>query len=599
MKDFGWVLRVDLSNRVVLREPVDRIMLRNYIGGRGYATKMLYNELPAGIDPLSPQNKLIFICGPLTGSSAPASGRHMVVTKSPLTGYIASSNSGGFWGAELARAGIFALVLEGKAPAPTWLLVRDGEIVFQDASSLWGLNVAETTDRLLQEAGDDKARVACIGPAGERLSRLASIMNEKHRAAGRSGVGAVMGSKNLKAIVVRGTDTPYAHDMPALRDALREGIRKIKENGVTSKGLPAYGTPVLVNIINQTGGYPYRNWQESYMDAAESQSGETLAEKYLTKNAACFGCPIGCGRVTSVDGEHGEGPEYESIWSLGASCGVEHLPHIIRANYLCNKLGLDTISAGSTVAAAMELYEKGFIPEEDLAGGPKPVFGDGEALEYWIGKMGLGEGPLGSRLAQGSYRLGEAYGHPEFSMTVKKQEMPAYDGRAIQGIGLTYAVSNRGGCHVRGYLISPEILGLPEKIDPEDFASKPQWAKIFHDLTAAIDSAGLCLFSSFALGAEDYASYLKAATGFDYTADEVMTCGDRIWTLERLFNLREGLTSAEDTLPKRLLTEPIATGPMAGKKSHVPEMVPEYYRLRGWNEQGIPTPEKLRELGMR
>lgn len=599
MKDFGWVLRVDLSHRVVLREPVDRKNLRDYIGGRGYATKMLYNELPAGIDPLSPQNKLIFICGPLTGSSAPASGRHMVVTKSPLTGYIASSNSGGFWGAELARAGIFALVLEGKAPRPTWLLVRDGEISFEDASDLWGRNVDETTDLLLQKIGDPKARVACIGPAGERLSLLASIMNEKHRAAGRSGVGAVMGSKNLKAIAVRGTDIPYAHDMDALREALREGVRKLKENGVTAQGLPAYGTPVLVNIINQAGGYPYRNWQESYMEAAESQSGETLAEKYLTKNAACFGCPIGCGRVTSVDGEHGEGPEYESIWALGASCGVEDFPSIIRANYLCNKLGLDTISAGSTVAAAMELYEKGFIPEDDLAGGPKPLFGNGKALEYWIGKMGLGEGPLGEKLAQGSYRLGEAYGHPEVSMTVKKQEMPAYDGRAIQGIGLTYAVSNRGGCHVRGYLISPEILGMPEKIDPEEFASKPRWAKIFHDLTAAIDSAGLCLFSSFALGAEDYASYLKAATGFDYTGEEIMACGDRIWTLERLFNLREGLTSAEDTLPQRLLKDPIATGPMTGKRSHVPEMVPEYYRLRGWNEQGVPTTEKLRELALR
>jgi len=598
MGKFGDILRIDLAKGSVTREDVDEKQLRDYIGGRGYATKMIYDEVPKGTDPLSPQNKLIFACGPLTGTSSPASGRYMVVTKSPLTGYIASSNSGGFWGAELAKAGIFALVLEGKADAPTYLWIKDGKVELRDASKVWGKDGHETTDMLLAEVGDDKARVACIGPAGEKLSLLAAIMNDKDRAAGRSGVGAVMGSKNLKAVVVRGTGMPYMHDVNALRDALRDGVHKLKENGVTGKGLPAYGTAVLVNIINQTGGYPYRNWQDAYMEKADSQSGETLADKYLKKNSACFGCPIGCGRVTEVDGKKGEGPEYESIWAFGSCCGVEDLEPILRANVVCNELGIDTIGAGVTVAAAMELYEKGFIPDGDLGGGPKPLFGDGDAMVHWITMMGKGETPLGKRLALGSYRLCEAYGHPEFSMSVKKQEMPAYDGRAIQGIGLTYAVSNRGGCHVRGYLISPEVLGVPEKLDPEDIGAKPQWAKVFHDLSAAIDSAGLCLFTSFALGAEDYAAYLRAATGFDYTADEVMTCGDRIWTLERLFNLREGLTAAEDTLPSRLREEPIPSGPMKGKTSRVAEMVPEYYRLRGWDEKGVPTPEKLRSLGV-
>jgi aldehyde:ferredoxin oxidoreductase len=592
------LLRVNLSTGTIAREELRQEWLKDFIGGRGYATRLLYEELAPKVDPLSPENKLVFALGPLSGTNVPTGGRYMVVTKSPLTGFIASSNSGGFWGAELARAGYAYLVLEGRAEKPVYLWIKDDTVELRDASELWGKSVSITTDALLQEVGDDKAKVACIGPAGEKLSLIACVMNDKHRAAGRSGVGAVMGSKNLKAVVVRGTGTVTPAAPEALKETLRGAMQKIKENGVTGQGLPTYGTAVLVNVVNGIGSYPYKNFQGAHMSEAEKQAGETLAEKYLTGKRGCFACPIACGRVTKVDDLEGEGPEYESVWCFGGDCGIEELPAIIKANFLCNDLGLDTISAGTTIAAAMELYEKGHLPEAELEGGPALRFGSEEALLYWIEKMGRAQG-LGKKLALGSYRLCEAFGHPEFSISVKKQELPAYDPRGVQGIGLTYAVSNRGACHVRGYLISPEVLGIPQKLDPWEIEGKAQWGKIFHDLTAVIDSTGMCLFTSFALGADDYATILRNVTGLERTTEEIMACGDRIWNLERLFNLREGLDPAkDDTLPKRLLEEPIPEGPAKGKLSRVKEIIPEYYALRGWDVQGIPTKEKLAELGL-
>jgi len=593
------MLRVNLTEGTVKQEPLNEEWVKQYIGGRGYGTKLLYEELEPGTDPLSEGNKLIFANGPLTGSNVPTGGRYMVVTKSPLTGFIASSNSGGYWGAELARAGYMVLVFEGKAKKPVYLWIKDDKAELRDASPLWGKDTHLTTDALLEEVGDPKARVACIGPAGEKLSKIACIINDKHRAAGRSGVGAVMGSKNLKAIVVRGSGTFKAANPEGLKETLRGAMQKIKENGVTGEGLPTYGTAVLVNILNQLGSYPFKNFQEAQNEGAENHSGEKLAETYLTGRTNCFACPIGCGRETALDDKKGEGPEYETLWALGSNCGVNDLEPIIRANYLCNELGLDTISAGGTISAAMELYEKGYIKEEELGVGPELRFGSGDALVYWTEKMGKLEG-LGEKLAEGSYRLSESYGHPEFSITVKKQELPAYDPRGIQGIGLTYAVSNRGACHVRGYLISPEVLGIPEKLDPWETEGKAQWGKTFHDLTAAIDSSGVCLFTSFALGADDYADMIRNGAGIDLNAESLLETGDRIWTLERLFNLREGLDAArDDTLPVRLLKEPIPKGPAEGKLSRIDKMIPEYYKLRGWDEKGVPTPAKLAELGIK
>ena len=597
MDKFGKILRVNLTDGTVKAESLCEKTLKEYIGGRGYATKVLYDEVPKGTEALSPENKLIIANGPLTGKGAPAAGRYMVITKSPLTGCIASSNSGGFWGAELARSGWFMIVLEGRAEKPVYLWINDEKAELRDGSPYWGMDSHEATEKLEEAVGVRGAKVLCIGQAGENFSKIAAVMNDKNRAAGRSGVGAVMGSKNLKAVVVKGSSRPYVENQEGMKAALATAMEKLKTNPVTSQGLPTYGTAVLVNIINQLGGYPKNNWQGAYFPEADSQSGETLAKDFLVKTSSCFGCPIGCGRVTKVGDREGEGPEYETIFSYGVCCGVERLEPIIEANYLCNEYGLDTISAGVTIAAAMELYEKGYIKKEELEGGPELTFGNEEAITYWTKKMGLAEG-LGKKLAEGSYRLCEMYGHPEFSMTVKKQEMPAYDGRAIQGIGLNYATSNRGGCHVRGYTISPEVLGLPEKLDPVDVLSKPTWVMIFQNLTAAIDASGMCLFTSFALGADDYAAFLKASTGFDYDGDSVLQAGDRIWNIERLFNLREGLDPKEDTLPDRLLNEPIPDGPSKGMVSRLPEMLPEYYKARGWDEEGLPTAAKLRELGL-
>ncbi|MDN5293764.1 MAG: aldehyde:ferredoxin oxidoreductase [Eubacteriales bacterium] len=592
----GKLLRVNLSTGEIKKEPLDLTVAKKFIGGRGLGSYILAQEIDPKVDPLSPDNKIIFATGPLTGSSAPTSGRYMVVTKSPLTGTIACSNSGGFWGAELKFAGYDLIIVEGKAAQPCYIYIKDDVVEIRNAEKYWGRLVSETTSLLLEEVGDKKARVLTIGPAGEKLSPIAAVMNEKYRAAGRSGVGAVMGSKNLKAIVVRGSGCVEPAEPEKTKELLSTLLKKIRENGVTGQGLPNYGTAVLVNIINENGIFPTNNFQKAYFPDADEISGETLAEKYLVKKDPCYRCPIACGRYCKVDGEEGGGPEYETIWAFGADCGVNDLAAIIKANNLCNEYGLDTISAGATIACAMELFEKGYIKPEELDG-PELKFGSAEAIIEWTRKMGAGEG-FGAKLAQGSYRLAESYGVPELSMSVKKQELPAYDPRGVQGHGLQYATSNRGGCHVRGYLISPEVLGEPEKIDRFSLEGKAQWAKLFQDLTAVIDSLGLCLFTSFALNADDYRDLFNFIVGENYTTEELLTAGERIWNLERVFNLKAGISPAEDTLPKRLLEEPIPDGPSKGHKHRLAELLPEYYKVRGWDEKGVPTAEKLQALGL-
>jgi len=595
----GKILRVNLSKKTIHSEDLPKQLARQFIGGRGLASKILSDEVAPNVDAFSAENKLIFATGPLTSTTAPTGGRYMVITKGPLTGTIASSNSGGFFGAKLKNTGYDLIVFEGKAAAPCYLYLDDEKAELRDASHVWGKNTHETTDILLAEVNIESAKVACIGQAGEKLALMASIMNDKHRAAGRTGVGAVMGSKNLKAVVVSGKKKTILDDPDAFKEAVKAKLKLLKENGITGQGLPALGTKVLDNIINESGMYPTRNFSEITFKDVHEVCGEALVEKgYLIKNVACFACPIVCGRLVELpNGRKGEGPEYESGWAYGALCGVSDLISITEANFMCNEFGLDTISAGVTIATAMELYEKGYIKKEELANGPELKFGNAEAILYYTKKMALREG-IGDKLALGSYRLAESYGHPELSMTVKKQEIPAYDPRGVQGHGLAYATSNRGGCHVRAYLISPEILGAPEKLDPQELKGKPEWVKIFQDLTAVIDSEGLCLFSSFALGAQDYCDLLNKATGFGYSVDEMMQAGERIWNLERLYNLKAGLTHKDDTLPKRLLEEPIKTGPNAGKVHRLSELLPDYYKLRGWDDKGVPTSAKLKELGL-
>ena len=591
----GKVLRVNLTELSYKVEALDLEMAQKFIGGRGLGTKIFKDEVSAEVDALSPENKLLVVTGPLTGTPTPTGGRYMVVTKSPLSDTIASSNSGGYWGAELKFAGYDVIILEGKASKPTYIHIEDDKIEFRDAGHIWGKVVSETSDILMKEI-PEKARVMTIGPAGEKLSMIAAIMNEKDRAAGRSGVGAVMGSKNLKAITVKGSSKPQVADEEALKSVFKECLAKIKENGVTGSGLPTYGTAVLVNIINENGAFPTNNFQESYFDKAEDISGETLADKFLIKKTACYRCPIACGRHVRIGDGEGGGPEYETIWAFGSDCGINDLDQIIKANHMCNEVGIDTISAGATLAAAMELYQRGYVKDEELDGLPLK-WGDAESIVEWMRKLGYAEG-FGKKLAMGSYRLTDSYGVADLSMSVKKLEIPAYDPRGIQGQGLQYATSNRGGCHVRGYLISPEILALPEKLDRFELDGKATWAKIFQDLTATIDSCGLCLFTSFALGAKEYAELINAVCGTKHTADSVLEAGERIWNIERQFNLEAGVSPSEDKLPKRLLEEPIPEGPSKGWVHKLSDLLPEYYELRGWTKEGLPTKERLEKLGL-
>lgn len=600
----GWtekILRVNLNDKSIKIEKIDMDDAKKYIGGRGLGSKILYDEIDPKIDPLDPENKLIFMTGPMTGTYATCAGRFNVIAKAPLTGTIGAANSGGHFGPELKFAGYDGIIFEGKADSQMYLHINNDDIELKDASHIWGKDVMETTDILLKETEED-ARVACIGPAGENQVLFATVMNDKDRAAGRSGLGAVMGSKNLKAVVVRGNKGVGVADKDLFQEAVLEARNKIRKDPITGidGGLATYGTQVLVDILNDAHSLPTNNWQASRFEGAENINGEYLKENYLIRNKSCFACNIGCGRVIKIpDGEYKgivAGPEYEAGWSYGASCGVDDMNAIDKANHVCNMLGMDPITLGATIACAMELYEKGIITKEDL-GGKELEFGDAEGILEWTEKTGYREG-FGDLLALGSYRMAEKFGHPEYSMSVKKQEMPAYDGRAIQGMALEYATSNRGGCHVRGYLTSPEILGVPEKTDPLTTEGKPELLKTFQDLTGLVDSSDICLFTTFALGLPEIAKMLRGATGLDYSDEEMLQIGERIWNLERMFNIEAGFSKEDDTLPPRLLNEPVKSGPAKGKVAELDDMLDNYYENRCWDLDGIPTVEKLEELSI-
>ncbi|MBA7679646.1 hypothetical protein ES703_87946 [subsurface metagenome] len=598
----GAAARVNLSTGEVRTEKLNEEWVRLFIGGRGYGAKLIYDEVDPKVGPFAPENKVVIATGPTNGSRVPASSRTVVVTKSPLNDVLACSNAGGFFGSELKRAGYDAVILEGKSSKPVYLWINDGVIEVRDAKHVWGKKLVEIDQTLKQET-DPKARVMAIGSAGVKLSRIAAVMVDVNRASGRSGVGAVLGSKNFLGIVARGTKKIEVADPEGLKEVNTRVRKLMKENPVDSDALPTYGTSVLVNIINEIGGYPTRNALDAYFPTANLTGGEAIVEKILIKRGACATCFIKCGRITKIRtgqyaGESGEGPEYETTWALGVMCGIDDLNAITKANYLCNEYGLDTISAGSTIACAMELYEKGYIPETEAPFSMK--FGDADALVKLVDMMGKREG-IGNLLAEGSYRLAEHYGHPELSMSVKKLEFPAYDPRAIKGIGLQYATSNRGACHVRGYTISSEILGLPTQTDRLKYEGKAELVKAFQDLTAVIDSSGMCLFTFFALGGvpEVYAQILTASTGISYSTEEMLKAGERIWNLEKLWNLKVGYSKKDDALPPRMSEFPIASGPSKGEVCQIYRMLPEYYKLRGWDEEGRPTKEKLQDLGLR
>ncbi len=617
---FGWagkILRVDLTHRTWRVEPTRTDWARAFVGGRGLAARYFTEEVDPRVDPLAPDNKLIFATGPLTGTSVSCGARYMVVTKGALNGTITTSNSGGHWGPELKFAGYDMIIVEGRADRPVYLWICDDVVEIRDAAGLWGKSCWDAEDLVREAIGCPDAKIASIGQAGENLVKFACIMNDKHRAAGRNGVGAVMGSKNLKAIAVRGTgNVSIARPGDFLR-AQWAKKRKLRAAPVTGEGLPALGTAVLVHVMNESGGMPTRNFQFGRMNPAETGtdaeniSGEHLKAQNTIRNKACFACTIACGRVTQVSdagrtrhrvttSPHnwkiaGEGPEYENTWSLGAATNVDDLDAVLKASYMCNEYGMDPISFGATLAAAMELYEVGAVT--DTQTGIPLLFGSADALVASAEATAFRRG-FGAELAEGSKRLCDRFGHPEFFMGSKGQEFPAYDPRAVQGMGLGYATSNRGGCHLRGYTLASEILGIPMKTDPAATAGKPALSIAFQHTNAAFDATGTCVFLTFGIAIEDELPELVAATGVDYTTDSLLEVGERIFNLERQWLLRAGFTGADDTLPERLLRAAIPHGPTKGQVNRLHEMLPEYYKLRGWNQRGEPTREKLAALGL-
>ena len=668
---YGWmgkVLDVDLTTGTIKSRDLDEVCpdYKDYIGGRGLGVKILYDEVGPDTDPLGPENVLIFATGPLTGTDATASGRFCIVSKSPLAhpkvakvpgkaGAIFDSQSGGEWSPEFKFAGFDAIILRGRADHPVYLWIHDGVAELKDATHLWGKTTVETTAMIGEELGIPEAKVACIGPGGENLVRIACVINEAikpgyGRACGRDGGGAVMGSKNLKAIAVRGTMEIKIAKLAEMASTVRECTERVRPDPITGTGLPVYGTAVLVNVMNGAGAFPTCNfnwgmWKEAAKISGEAMRGEVPpVPKTLTTTKGCYNCIMRCTRITKTPEEllperpyitigEGEGPEYETVWALGAQCGVDDLAAVSEAHYLCNELGIDGISTGSTIGCAMELCKEGLLALPPYSPGENP-FGDGALLVDLCRKIATREG-VGDELAEGSKRLATKYDRPELSMSVKGLEFPAYDPRGVLAHGLAYATSNRGACHLRAYLIAAEVLGHYCGLSPPDVdkptvefrlapdSHKTDLVLIFQHLTAAIDALDTCLFSVFALGADHYSKLLSAATGIDYTAEDLLKIGERIWNLERLFNLREGFTKDDDRLPPRLEETPmpneiwsteekaalsppvdvpphgtIEKQPTAGSFIPIPDMLPLYYEKRGWTPEGVPTDEKLGELGL-
>ena len=590
----GWVgkiARINLSTGKISVEDLPQKTAVDYFGGRGLGARILYDEVGPSVEPYSPDNLLIFTTGPLTGTKAPSSSRFSVTTKSPLTGTILDSNCGGKAGLRLKDAGYDALIISGKAAKPVCIIVDEKGIKIQDAGQLWGKDVNETTDILLGQAANPlTASVACIGPAGENLVRFAAVINDKSKAVGRGGVGAVMGSKNLKAVVTSGESKQIAADQETLDFIVYEARKVIKQSPITSIGLPTYGTSALVRVMDMMGAFPSYNFTESIFEHLNDISGEMLREKLFIKQKACWGCPIGCKRETKTANGTGEGPEYESLWALGPECGIHDLEAIADANYLCNRLGLDTISTGVTIGCAMELEKRG-IADEGVR------FGDAKSMLKAVGDIAYRRNH-GDALAEGSRRMAEKHGAKEFAMQAKSMEFPAYEPRAMGVQGLSFATSNRGGCHLRGNMLGPEMLGVPKIVDHSG-ATGTVGLLIYHQhISAAFDSLGVCKFAGFAVSDELLARMMTAITGIEFVPQNLHHAGERIWNLERLYNLREGFTSKDDTLPKRLMEEPLKDGPAKGRVVKLAPQLEEYYRYRGWDANGVPKKEKLKQLGL-
>jgi aldehyde:ferredoxin oxidoreductase len=599
------ILRVNLSTGSCEIEPLNMEWADAYLGSRGLGSKYLYEEMDPAADALSAENKIIFATGPLTGTMASTGGRYTVVTKGPLTGGIACSNSGGKFGGELKMAGYDMLIIEGESDHPVYLHIEDEQVEICDASEIWGKTVWQTEDILAQKYADPLMRFAGIGQAGETLCRYACVVNDKHRAAGRSGVGAVMGAKKIKTIAVRGTVGVRNKDPKAFYDKVNEVNARLDDRD----GMSRDGTLAMIDVTNRFGSLPTRNNRSVSFEGAEKLNPEAMhtpnanGHTNIVTNGACFGCTIGCGRICKIDPTHfsvkdrpeyhgaSGGLEYESAYALGSAVGVDDIDAATFAGFICNEYGMDPISLGGSIAAAMELFDIGAIDEKTTAG-IKLEFGSAEALCEIAELAGKGEG-FGADIAMGSKRLCEKYGHPDLSMTVKGQEFAAYDGRSMQGMGLAYATSNRGACHLRADPYEHDF-------ETTEIAGKAEIVRDSQHVVAFLDSSGLCLFpGGCGWGVEDYRELVDAACDGDWSGEERMReTGERIWTLEKLFNLRAGLSKKDDTLPKRILEEPADVGTGKGLVCRLDEMLPEYYELSGWDAEGVPTAATLARLGL-
>ncbi|WP_223592883.1 aldehyde ferredoxin oxidoreductase family protein [Neobacillus bataviensis] len=589
---------VDLTYGTVNYRTINEEDAKKYIGGRGLGVKYVLDNGPE-VEPLSAENALCIMTGPVTGSRSSMSGRLCVVTKSPLTGTVTDSHIGGWTAARLKWAGVDNIIFTGKSDKPVYLYIENGQAELRDASNLWGTSTRAFIKAMKDQYGEEDLSVMTIGQAGENTVRFASFINEHDRAAGRGGTAAIAGYKKLKAIVIKAAqkgNMPAAKLESDYKEANKKAVKAILDGGLTAPnkgGLSVYGTNVLTNLINEVGALPTKNSQFTHWDEAEKHSGEFVNTHLRVANNTCHACPVGCKIEVEVkDGKYKtrvESVEFESAWSLGSNCLLSNAEAISYLIDRCNEYGLDTIELGHAFSVTMEAYEKGIISEE-------LIWGDADSMIELTRKIAHREG-FGGILAEGPARATALWGAPELSMSVKGQSIPAYDPRGIQGIGLGYATSNRGACHLRGYTVASEIAGIPEPTDRLKPEGKGELLKIFQDMLAFSDSMNICKFSSFSESAEHYAEQYSAMTGIPMTAEDVMKAGERIYNLERYYNNLAGFDKREDDfLPKRFTEEP-ASGNSAGHVSRMDIMLEEYYQVRGWKD-GIATSEKLRELGI-
>jgi aldehyde:ferredoxin oxidoreductase len=606
----GKILKINLTESFIEEIGLDLNLAHKFLGGAGLASYFLYNNMDITSHPLGVGNNLAFFTGPLTATKFPTAVRYEVCTKSPLTNGWLDSSSSGIWGKYLKQTGYDGIIIEGISPSPVFLLIDEGKASLHEANGLWGKGTFETQFILKEKIGSKKSSVACIGPAGENLVPLACIMNDDGRAAGRGGAGAVMGSKRLKAIVVKGSKLVNMTNPDRFMEIVKKTNAILKESPPTIQR-KKFGTAGSLNTNWVLGSIPVKNWKVGqWKEGCINIGGQKMAETILRPHAACFGCPIGCSRWIKIEqGEYqmeGPGPEYETLCAFGTMCLNDDLESICWVNDLCNRYGLDTISTGASISFAMEAYEKGLITKGDT-GGIELTWGNKEAIVQLTELIGKKEG-FGKLLGEGVRRVSEKIGggSHEFAVHTKGMEAPMQDPRAFFSMGGTYATSPRGACHLHGLSMMFELgltlpeAGITEKLDRHSNEGKGIPIMVAQDLSSVINSAVICymaVLGTLPSTLKILSEALEAACGFHCTPQELLTMGERITNLQRAYNIRLGFTRKDDSLPKRLL-EPVSDGPNAGKAPDLNHILDDYYRVRGWDNNGMPTRQKLSELGL-